>query len=54
MRFILCCLLSVALSVAAFAETKQIELEIDGKVALADLAVPDGKTLADGVLVLAH
>lgn len=54
MRFILCCLLSAVFSVAAFAETKQIELEIGGKVALADLTVPGGKALADGVLVLAH
>ena len=54
MRLVLCCLLSAVFSVAAHAGTKQIELDIAGKVALADLTVPDGKTLADGVLVLAH
>ncbi|NNE24587.1 MAG: alpha/beta hydrolase [Rhizobiales bacterium] len=54
MRFILGCLLTAVFSIAALAESRQIEIEIGGKVALADLTVPDGKTLADGVLVLAH
>ena len=46
--------LSAVFGLAAAAETRQVELEIGGKVALADLIVPDGKALADGVMVLAH
>ncbi len=38
----------------AAADNKEVELQIGGKTALADLVVPEDKTIKDGVLILVH
>jgi pimeloyl-ACP methyl ester carboxylesterase len=39
---------------ATSAEEKQVELEINGKIALGDLVVPDGASVQNGVLLMTH
>lgn len=39
---------------AAASEQKTVELEINGKVALGDLVVPEGGSLSNGALLLTH
>ena len=43
-----------ATGASAGSQEREVSLDIAGKTALGDLVVPDGKTLADGVLVLTH
>lgn len=47
------CICLIAVSPAG-ASQKQVELKINGKIALADLVVPDGGSVAEGVLLITH
>ena len=53
LRIVATCLLLLG-TVPATAATKLIELEIGGRIALGDLVVPDGASLANGVVLLTH
>lgn len=55
-RLVVCLSLLACLFVAGetSASEKQVELTINGKIALADLVVPDGGSVADGVLLITH